>query len=84
MRGIGKIDTTTLLLVAGGGLVVYMLTRPKVATYPVGYNPYGTSTGLTALQQQQMLSGNQNYLAQDLSSGGTALQGLSSLLGNFF
>jgi hypothetical protein len=83
MRGIGKIDTTTLLLIGGGVVAAYVLTRPATPTYPVGYNPYATNTGLTALQQQQYLA-QQNPTSSIIASSGSALEGLSDLIGNFF
>ena len=83
-----KIDSTTLLLVGAAAVGVYLLTRPKTTT-PVGYNPYGTPTynpygTQTALQMQTSLQNAGNPVAQDITAGASALQGLSSLIGNFF
>jgi hypothetical protein len=68
-----KIDATTILLVGGGILAVYLLTRPTTPTpqqlpvynpYPTGYNPAAQA----------------NPTAQDISAGGTAVsQILNSL-----
>lgn len=79
--------TDTLLLIGAAAVGVYLLTRPKVPTYPVGYNPYGTGVnaynpyGQPALSTQQY-SG--NTTAQDIAAGGSALSALSDLIGNFF
>lgn len=78
--------TDTLLLIGAAAVGVYLLTRPKLPTTynPYGqpaYNPYGT--GIQAynpyLQQQQG-----STLAQDITAGGSALEGLGDLIGNFF
>jgi hypothetical protein len=82
-RGIGKIDTNTLLLIGVGAVAVYMLTRPAVPTLPA-YNPYAVNPlGGSVLST---LPGNYvgNSTAQDIAASGTALDGLSSLIGNFF
>jgi len=78
-----KINTNTLLLIAAAGVGVYLLTRPKTPTYPVGYNPYNTPA-----YNSQMLPGGTQYAgnttAQDISAGASALSSLSDLIGNFF
>lgn len=51
MRGIGKIDTTTLLLIGAAVVAIYFVTKkpatalpaPSQVYYPPGYNPYGTA-----------------------------------------
>ena len=82
-----KIDTNTLLLIAGAGVAVYLLTRPKTILPSAGYNPYAGTTGLptnynpyaTALPANQG-----NPIAQDVTAGASALSSLSDLIGNFF
>lgn len=73
-----KINTNTLLLAGGAAVALYLLTRPTTPavnpylTQPV-YNPYANTSLI-----------NQNQTAQDIAAGGTALNALSNLLGNFF
>lgn len=83
-----KLDTTTLLLLAAGAFAVYEFTKPKVTA---GINPYtglpytyGT-TGLptTALNNVNPYL-NQNPTGGILTGAGSALEGLSDLIGNFF
>lgn len=79
--------TDTLLLIGAAAVGVYLLTRPRVPTYPQAYNPYAGTTGLptynpyggTALPQYAG-----NATAQDIAAGGSALSALSDLIGNFF
>jgi hypothetical protein len=82
----GKINTNTLLLIGAAAVGVYLLTRPK--TMPVGYNPYMTPGynpyGTTAYNPTGLPAAGSNQTAQIISAGGSALEGLSSLLGNFF
>jgi hypothetical protein len=73
-----KINTTTLLLIAGAALAVYLVTRPRTVTqlpvaYNPGYNPY-TGYGSSA----------QSTTAQDIAAGGTAAAGLANALSNLF
>ncbi len=83
-----KIDSTTLLLAGGAAVAVYLLTRPKVPTYPAGYNPYLGTTGLpTAYNPYLTQPGTQyagNTTAQDISAGASALSALGDVIGNFF
>lgn len=78
-----KIDSTTLLIGVAVIAGAYLLTRPKVPTYlPTSVNPYGTAGLPSATVLSQQYYGNPT--AQDIAAGGTALDGLSSLIGNFF
>jgi hypothetical protein len=75
-----KINTNTLLIAGAAVVGVYLLTRPKTPTYPVGYNPY--QTGYPAGTYPAIQQGNPT--AQIISAGGSALSSLSDLIGNFF
>jgi hypothetical protein len=80
-----KIDTTTLLLIAGGAAAVYFLTKPATPLVnPYTGLPY-TSTGYptTALNTVNPYL-NQNPTGNLLTGAGSALEGLSDLIGNFF
>jgi len=79
-----KIDTNTLLILGAAGVGIYFLTRPK--TVPVGYNPvtglpygYGTTPGMPVYNPNQP-----NATAQIIAAGGSALDGISDILGHFF
>jgi hypothetical protein len=80
MNKMGKIDTNTILLVGAAAVAIYFFTRPKVPTYnPYAANPYGLPN--TALN---VSSNYGNPVAQDITASGSALEGISSILGNFF
>jgi len=75
----GKIDTTTLLLIGAAVVAVYLLTKKPTVTpmytttpslYPAGYNPY--------------LAAQPNATAQDIAAGGTALSQLATAASNLF
>lgn len=84
-----KIDTTTLLLIGAAGVAVYLVTRPAVnplvnpatglpyASTP--YNPYATP----AYNPYGAVAPG-NTTGGIISAGGSALEGLSDLIGNFF
>lgn len=82
-----KIDTTTLLLIGGAAAAVYFLTKPAVTPLINPYTglPYTSSTGYptTALNTVNPYL-NQNPTGNLLTGAGSALEGLSDLLGNFF
>jgi hypothetical protein len=72
--------TDTLILLLAGAVGLYLITRPATPTYyPT------TTTGLpTALSTLNTGNYYGNATAQDIAASGTALQGLSSLVGNLF
>lgn len=74
-----KLDTNTLLLIGAGVVAIYFVTKPATPTLPLGYNPYSTPaynpyTGVPA----------GNTTAGVVAASGSALEGLSDLIGNFF
>lgn len=77
-KRVAGIDTTTILLAGGAAVAVYLLTRPRTPSYvspvtsPV-YNP----AYLQAIQNQG------NPVAQDITAGGQAATGLSTLVNAF-
>jgi hypothetical protein len=76
------INTNTLLLIGAAGVALYFVTRPRVPALPVGYNPYA-APGYGAPAYNPYAT-QPNPLAQQITAGGSALEGLSDLLGNFF
>jgi hypothetical protein len=80
-----KINTNTLLIAGAAAVGIYLLTRPRVASNvnPATGLPYGYPT--TAYPGYNPALANQgNNPAAIISAGGTALESLSDLLGNFF
>lgn len=77
MKGIGKIDTETLLLIGGGAVAVYMLTRPRL---PVTNLPAGM-TAAQILAQQQAQTG--NSAGSIISAAGSALGSILTAISNF-
>lgn len=79
-----KIDSSTLLIAGVAVVGVYLLTRPKTPTYPVGYNPYAGTAGLPTGYNPYAIQQQGSTTAQDIAAGGTALEGLANIIGNFF
>ena len=74
---IGKMDTTTLLLIGGVAVVaIYFMTKPKVITQP---GPYASSF-INTQGGGYLLPGNQT--AQDISAGGGAASQVINSLSN--
>jgi hypothetical protein len=66
--------TNEILLIGGGAVIVYLLTRPKTTAYPPGYvpptyNPY-------AYQPPNQTSGL-------ITAGGSALSSILNAISNF-
>ena len=71
----GKIDTTTLLLIGGAAVAVYFLTRPKPLPPPALYPPNYQA----GLYQPQA-----NQTAQDITAGAGAASTLLNSISNMF
>lgn len=52
----GKIDTSTILLVAGGAALVYFMTRPKPVPPPTYIQVPVPSGGGSGISQQQYIT----------------------------
>lgn len=75
VRGVGKISSGTMLAIAaGGGLLLYLLTRPKPAPIYPAYQPAYSPAYLQAVATQN------NPVAQDISAGATGVQAASGLI----
>lgn len=75
MKKVGKIDTTTILLIGGGLLAVYMLSRPK-QTAPIYQQPAYIPPGYPGSQPQ-------NEIAQDINAGSGAIKAIADLFNSF-
>lgn len=77
--------TQDILLIGGGLLAVYLITKPKATTTiaPYGYNPL---TGLpnTVPQTALTTTTQNNQTAQIVSAASGALQAVADALSNFF
>lgn len=71
----GAIGTTELLLIGGGVLAVYLLTRPKTTTMPTVITiPQGGATSAAALQAQTQQT------TAEVNAGASVLNNLFSSL----
>jgi hypothetical protein len=81
MKGIGKVDTQTVLILGAAGLVIYMMMN-RAPTLPPSYqyNP-GLSAQQLLLQQQNAQG---NTTAGIISASGSALGNLLTGISNLF
>jgi hypothetical protein len=87
-----KMNTNTVLIIGAAAVGVYLLTRPKVGPqYPYSImNPSGYGNPALSNPYGAPVYGSGGYVAPGnttagiITAGGSALQGLSDLIGNFF